>query len=48
MRIVELILVISMFNNILDGVIGDKEVQIQGEKFESTNAQRKLEEKKIM
>ena len=45
MRIVELILVISMFNNILDGVIGDKEVQIQGEKFESANAQRKLEEK---
>ena len=45
MRIVGLILVMSMFNNILDDVICDKEVQIQGEKFESINVQRKIEEK---
>ena len=45
MRIVVLILVLLILANTLDDLIDDKEVQIQREKLESTNVQRKLEEK---
>ena len=44
MRIVELILVMSVFANTLNAVIEEKKVQIQEEKFIDGNTQRKLDE----
>ena len=45
MRIVGIILFMLLLANTLDDVIDYKEVRIHEEKFEDTNAQRKLEEK---